>query len=532
MTEFNSELKSPSLLSRGLHQITGWLRPQLQALGVLSPPTELTPEQEAAFVKDDVIGNFLDNLSVELVSKSRVISITFTSEDPGKSGSHRQQAGRGLHPRPARCQIRGCPARHQVADREDRRPSARRQCLRAGGGKIPEQGRALAGHRRHPDRATDFDLNTQLIQVQATRAEAEARLSQVRQLARTPGGAESAGDVLKSPIIQQLLEQETTVKRKVAELAQDYGDRHPRMISARAEVADVQAKILREVAKVISALENEVGVARAREAAMNRSLEQLKSNLSITNASNVQLQSLERDADASRTMLQEFLTRFEQTNAQLDSSVNDTNARVISRADVPDQPSFPPTPIIIAVAFIAGGLFSALIVLGLEQMDRGFRSGDQVEKATGLRSLGLVPMVSQRLRQEPGQLPAAASVLDVRRVDPLALHQHPAIAGRDAAAQAADNLLATQGGQDDDCPVPGADAGVVGALDGHRRGRSPAAVGPSRAGHRATAGSHRTGAGRSAARRRPGQGRRVPAPTSFPPASSLPIRRRSCRRSE
>ena len=100
-------------------------------------------------------------------------------------------------------------------------------------------------------------------------------------------------------------------------------------------------------------------------------------------------------------MLQEFLTRFEQTNAQLDSSVNDTNARVISRADVPDQPSFPPTLTIIAVAFIAGGLFSALIVLGLEQMDRGFRSGDQVEKATGLRSLGLVPMVKSGSGKNP-----------------------------------------------------------------------------------------------------------------------------------
>ena len=189
----------------------------------------------------------------------------------------------------------------------------------------------------------------------------------------------------------------------MAELHEEFGDRHPRMISAKAELADVQGKIQREISKVVNALENEVGVARARETALERGLDQLKARLSQSNTAEVQLRALERDADASRAMLESFLARFEQTSAQLDSSVSDTNARIISRADVPVNPSFPPSKLIVAVALIGSALFAALIVLGIEQMDRGYRSGDQIEKATNLRSLGLVPMV----RGGSGKNPAA-----------------------------------------------------------------------------------------------------------------------------
>jgi uncharacterized protein involved in exopolysaccharide biosynthesis len=38
-------------------------------------------------------------------------------------------------------------------------------------------------------------------------------------------------------------------------------------------------------------------------------------------------------------MLETFLTRYEETSAQTDSAVQQSGARVISRADVPDNPS-------------------------------------------------------------------------------------------------------------------------------------------------------------------------------------------------
>jgi succinoglycan biosynthesis transport protein ExoP len=301
--EFNDALVPPGILK----QATTWIRDRLRDVGVLSRPKPLTPEQQAEQERAEVVDNFLDNLSVELMTKSRVIGITFTSENPERAA-----------------QVVNKIAELYIIEELDAKYEATRRATQWLTDKIADLRRSVASSEQAVEKFRSqagllqgtggtliaqqiSDLNTQLIVVRTARAEAEARLTQARQAARSPDGVAAAGDVLKSPIVQQLVDQETQVKRKVAELVDEFGDRHPRMISARAELADVQAKLQREINKVVGALENEVGVARAREQALERNLDQLKTRLAQSNTAEVQLRALERDADASRALLESFL---------------------------------------------------------------------------------------------------------------------------------------------------------------------------------------------------------------------------------
>ncbi|MBK8176019.1 MAG: polysaccharide biosynthesis tyrosine autokinase [Rhodospirillales bacterium] len=389
--EFNDDI-DPSEFSQITSGIKDWIKTQLIAIGLKDPPKPQTPEEETAAEKAGVVDNYLDALSPELVTKSRVISITFRSMDPERAANVANKVA-DLYVR------EGLEAHYDATRRATEFLTGKIADLRQtvdASDRAVEKFRSQAGLLQ-TNAGTLLsqqisDLNGQLILVRASRAEAEARLSQARQLIRTSGSAEAAQDVLKSPIVQQLIEQETQTKLKVAELNDEYGARHPRMVAAKAELADVQAKIKREVSKVVNGLENEVGIARAREETLQKSLDSLKSQLSQSNASEVKLRALQLDADADRAMLQTFLNNVQQTSSQLDSSVNDSNARVISHADIPDKPAFPPKTLIVLVAFIASGLLAALIVLGIEQMDSGYRSGAQVEKGTGLRTLSLIPL--------------------------------------------------------------------------------------------------------------------------------------------
>jgi capsular exopolysaccharide synthesis family protein len=242
------------------------------------------------------------------------------------------------------------------------------------------------------------NLNAQLIVARTERAAADARLDQVRQMIRAAGNAQAAADVLGSPTIQELSRQETEIKRKIADLSQELGDRHPRLISARAELKDVDSKIGAEVNKVVQKLESEAGVARAREAALQRSTQQLESKLGEANASEVQLRALERESDANKTLLQQFLSRFEEISAQSDLVGKQTNARILSKAVVPEKPSEPEKRQLLALIFLAASALAAALVLLVENMDRGFRSGDQIEESTGVRTLGLVPVLKGRRR--------------------------------------------------------------------------------------------------------------------------------------
>ena len=86
-------------------------------------------------------------------------------------------------------------------------------------------------------------LNTQYVLEIARLAETRARLRQADKLLKSPGGIESSGEVLQSTLILLLRGEEALVEREIAEMSEEYGERHPTLKSARAELQDLQTKI-------------------------------------------------------------------------------------------------------------------------------------------------------------------------------------------------------------------------------------------------------------------------------------------------
>src|SRR5262249_48808196 len=108
-------------------------------------------------------------------------------------------------------------------------------------------------------------LDGELVTARGARAEAEARLHQAERAMASPSEVNVSNTVIQSPLIQNLTEQKITIQRSLAELASQYGDRHPRMIGLRNDLRDLETRIRAEIAKVVAGLRNEVSVARSRE---------------------------------------------------------------------------------------------------------------------------------------------------------------------------------------------------------------------------------------------------------------------------
>jgi len=235
------------------------------------------------------------------------------------------------------------------------------------------------------------DLNRQFVTEGARLAEAEARLRQVEQLLSQPGGIESMAEVLDSQVIRDLRREESQVQRLVAELSTEFGEKHPRMINARAELSDLRTKVKGEVDKIVQGLRNEVAVARARASSVGGSLETLKSEVGRLNASEVQLRAFEREASASRALLEQLLARSKETSSQEDFQQAD--ASIVSEAAAPTLPSFPKKTLLLLVSFVLASVASIAVAVVLEYLDLGFRSMDQIERQLGVAPLGLVPAI-------------------------------------------------------------------------------------------------------------------------------------------
>ncbi len=392
--EFNVTLRQPDAVDRAW----AWGRGLLTQWGLLAPEEEpeADPLTQPEEVMAGVVDRFLAALKVDLLPDSRVIVTRFTS-------ASRERAAQGANKTAEIYILDQLDAKYEATQRAtqwltDKIADLRRnvaaseqavQKFRAQSGLLGPGGTMVTQQIS--------DLNAQLMLVRTARTEAETRLARVRQAMQSAGG----GDALATASSQQLADQEAALKRKIADLSKEFGDRHPQMVAARAELAEVQNKRQSEMQKSVGALDAEVRAARGREVALNRQLDQLRGKVGQSANAENQLRSLEREADASRAMLETFLTRFEQATAQLDASINETDARIISRADTPLSASWPPRALIIGLVFLVAAVLAALLALLLEGLDQGYRSGEQIEKATGLRSLGLVPSLGGAARGNP-----------------------------------------------------------------------------------------------------------------------------------
>jgi capsular exopolysaccharide synthesis family protein len=235
------------------------------------------------------------------------------------------------------------------------------------------------------------ELNAQMILAKTDAAAANARLSRVEQLYKS-GGIDAVAKILDSDAIARLRAQESDLLRQSADLSQEFGDRHPKMVSLRAQIDDTKLQIKAEVEKIIANLRNESAVAQSRFGSLSGSLQSLQGQAGDMSAEAAQLRTFEREAQAKRALFDTFLKRFQETSASED--LQQADADIISRAEVPRRPSFPPTRqymLLFALMSLAAGVGSAIFVDRI--LDRGFRRMDLLEEATGLHALSSIPMV-------------------------------------------------------------------------------------------------------------------------------------------
>jgi len=418
--EFNTRLEPPSTMDRLLSPVKRAVSAVTTTVEQWIAGAEEKPKSGASqrTLRARIIDKLLSRLDVGVDGRSRVIGVTFVSRSPetaatvvnavadqyiamqveGKFAVTRN-ASQWLNER-----VRDLRQRVQMAEAAAEKYRAENGLISRGDVSITTEEASGVG--------------SQLALARSNRAEAEARLRELESATADGAGAATISGVLGSGLIQGLRVQEAEVERKVSELSQRLGRNHPDLRSARAELGEIRTKIAVETEKIVQKLKNEVAAAVARETALNESLETLKGRAGQQNQVEVKLRALEREATASRTLLETFLARAEETNSQ--ESYQRADAQIVSRADVPGAPSFPKKTFMMAAGFLAALVCGLLLAFLREFMDSGFRSEEQVEQTLGIASLGLVPSLrrswgpSQRPSTYVTRHPASAYVESIR----------------------------------------------------------------------------------------------------------------------
>lgn len=243
-------------------------------------------------------------------------------------------------------------------------------------------------------------LDQQLALARADEAEQEARLATAKsQLSRGSTG-EDVGEALNSPVIQSLRQQRALASQKVADMAGRYGDRHPDLLKAKRELADIDTQIQSEIARIISNLEAQAQVARQHTRSIEGSVSETRTTLAGNNEAGVKLNELQRNADAANTLYQSFLDRFKQTTAQ--EGMEQSDARVISPASIPTTPSEPKIVLDLTLGLLIALIGAMIALVAAELFDSGLTTADDIEHDFGLPALGSIPSLDSVVDEDQG----------------------------------------------------------------------------------------------------------------------------------
>jgi exopolysaccharide transport family protein len=234
--------------------------------------------------------------------------------------------------------------------------------------------------------------NQQLAQARAQQAEDEARLRTARAQLAAGSNGDDVGEALSSQVVQNLRAQRAVVSGRVAEMSGRYGERHPDMVRAQRELADIDQQIQAEIRRIVSNLEARVRVSQQRTASVEASLGGARGTLAANSAASVHLKELEGNAEAARNVYQSFLDRYKQTGAQ--QGVEQADARIASRAVPPSRQSSPNLMLAVALSIVVGAGAGLAAVIIAEIMDAGLATSDDVERKIGLASVASIPLMS------------------------------------------------------------------------------------------------------------------------------------------
>lgn len=148
---------------------------------------------------------------------------------------------------------------------------------------------------------------------------------------------------------------------------------------------------------VLDRVRADLGRAESQVASLSQSLARLEADYARQADDLVELQQLERETQALRTIYEYFLTRMQETSVQ--RGIQQADSRVLSYAVQPARPSEPRRPMMLGLGAILGFIAGAGFVILREMMHTGFRTAEALERETGLTVMGQLPKIPARQRK-------------------------------------------------------------------------------------------------------------------------------------
>src|SRR5207247_3928675 len=161
-----------------------------------------------------------------------------------------------------------------------------------------------------------------------------------------------------------------------------YKDKHPKMIAAKAAMAEAKAKLRQAVLAQPAILRNAIEQTKATEASLQQALQDQQGVAVNLNRTAIGWQELARQAETDRALYESVIRQIKETSLSKDIKANAVS--VIEHSPLPQSPVSPRPTRTIFLGLLGGLAVGLAFVFGGDALDRSIKTVDQAETTLGL----------------------------------------------------------------------------------------------------------------------------------------------------
>ena len=272
-----------------------------------------------------------------------------------------------------------------VAEYKAKNPDA----LQLGGGTAATGSQGGGGSRGGLVEDNLQDINTKLSAARADEIHLEGQLQQVDQLGNNIDALLAVPSISAAPMVSAARSNIIQIEAAITTLALRYKEKHPRMMAAKASLAEAKEKLRQAVLAQRPILRNTLEQTKATEVSLQQALQAQQGVAVNLNRTAIGYQELARQAETDRALYESVLRQIKDTNLAKDVKANAVS--VIEHSPLPTSPVSPRPAKTILLGLLGGLAVGLVLVFGIDALDRSIKTVDQAESTLGLPVFAAVP---------------------------------------------------------------------------------------------------------------------------------------------
>jgi polysaccharide biosynthesis transport protein len=196
--------------------------------------------------------------------------------------------------------------------------------------------------------------------------------------------------ILDDPALQTSRQSLQDLRRNLGQLRITYTPNHPEVKRVEAQIASLEAPLLKQRDDILRRIRNEYDAAARREKLLTADYDTQSHLVSGQTAEMDRYNFLKREVDATRTLYESMLQKLKE--ASIASALRASNIRVVDKADIPGAPYKPDVSRTTLVGLFSGLCLGIVFAVYRERSDRTLQDPGDAEYYLGIPELGVVPI--------------------------------------------------------------------------------------------------------------------------------------------